>query len=272
MGNVRMAALALTLLLVGCSDNSDGPNSGTSESLVRLTASGGSTLGSVRLGKAGGIDQTLASVDSLSIARAIIVLKDVKFLSAPDSAHMRDSTECQRDNEAEDHGDFSRDSSRHFKGPFIIALQDSTPVQIALDTIAPGLYSGLRFNIHKLRRMDVTRNAMFPDSLIGYSVVVTGLAKYAGGNWSPFVFKADIDEDFVVKGDFVVADGQTLTPYVLKFDLVSWFRTAGGTLLDPNDTADRRSIRRAIKASLKGHMTGGRDRDGNGHPDMDFMR
>ena len=266
---VRMTALAMALMLLGCSQNTTGPDSGTSGSLVRLTASGGSGLGSIRLGKLTGIDHTLASVDSLIITHAIIVLKDVKFLLAPDSVHMRDSTECERDDDAEEHGEGKGDSSLHFKGPFIVVLLDSTPVQIALDTIAPGLYSGIKFNIHKLRSKDVNRNPLFPDSLLGYSVAVAGLAKYPVGGWAPFLFKADINEDFKAKGDFIVAAGQTLTPYVLKFDLVSWFRSTDGRLLDPNDPDDRRGIRHAIKASLKGRMAGGRDKDNDGHPDID---
>lgn len=267
---VRMTALAMALMLFGCAQDTTGPDSGTSGSLVRLTASGGSTLGSIRLGKLAGVDQTLASVDSLVITHAIIVLKDVKFLLAPDSVHMRDSTECQRDDDAEDRGEGKGDPALHFKGPFIVVLHDSTPVQIALDTLAAGLYSGIKFNIHKLRSRDVNRNPSFPDSLLGYSVAVAGFAKYSAGGWAPFVFKADINEDFKAKGDFVVAAGQTLTPYVLKFDLVSWFRSASGRLLDPNDLEDRRGIRHAIKASLKGRMAGGRDRDNDGHPDVDM--
>ncbi|MBK7260191.1 MAG: hypothetical protein IPI01_20775 [Ignavibacteriae bacterium] len=99
-------------------------------------------------------------------------------------------------------------------------------MQIAVDTITPGQYSGLKFNIHKLRMSDVTRDPLLPDSLVGYSVVVAGSVKYPGGAWVPFVFKTDINEDFKVKGDFTVADGQTVTPYVLKFDLGSWFKAA----------------------------------------------
>ena len=111
---------------------------------------------------------------------------------------------------------------------------------------------------------------MLPDSLLGTSVVVTGSVKYPGGAWVPFLFKADIDEDFKVKGDFTVAEGQSVTPYVLKFDLGSWFRVGTGRTLDPNDPADRHWIRYAIKASLKGRMAGGRDHNHDGRPDMHF--
>jgi hypothetical protein len=209
-------------------------------------------------------------VESLQVSQALIVLKDIRFLAVPDSAHLRDSVECNGDADREDHDGWKKDSTTHFKGPFIVALHDTTPVQIAVDTIKPGNYAGIKFNIHKLRKSDVMRDPLLPDSLMGYSVAVTGLVKYPGGSWVPFLFKADIDEDFKVKGDFTVAEGQSVTPYVLKFELSSWFRSPSGRTLDPNDPTDRRGIRYAIKASLKGRMAGGRDHDHDGRPDMHF--
>ena len=266
---VRMMAVVLAVMIVGCSPESSGPG-GSGNGSVQLMVSGGADQGTVRLGKTGGATGVLAPVESLEVSQALIVLKDIHFLGAPDSARLRDSVECRFDADREDHDGWKRDSTTHFKGPFIVALHDTTPVQIAVDTITPGQYSGLKFNIHKLRMSDVTRDPLLPDSLVGYSVVVAGSVKYPGGTWVPFLFKADIDEDFKVKGDFTVAEGQSVTPYVLKFDLGSWFRTANGRTLDPNDPADRHWIRYAIKASLKGRMAGGRDHDHDGRPDKHF--
>jgi hypothetical protein len=271
MNLLRMIVVGMVVVLAGCAENSSGPGSGGQGNLVQLTASGGTDLSGVRLGKLSTADGTLAGIDSIVVGQAIIVLKDIRFLAAPDTAHMRDSTECQRDNDSEERGGWRRDPTLHFRGPFIVTLQDTTPVQIALDTIPPGLYSGIKFNIHKLRHSDSTSNPIVRDSLQGYSIAVTGMVKYTVGGWAPFNFKADVDEDFMVKGDFAVADGQTLTPYVLKFELASWFRAPTGAMLDPNNVTDRRWIRYAIKASLKGRLAGGRDRNHDGHPDLHGM-
>lgn len=267
MKYVQLVMCATVLLVAGCAEENTGPGSGGNNGLVSLTASGGGNAGSVRFAKPGAPDQTLAAVDSIVLDHATIVLKDIQFLAAPDSAHTRDSVECRRNDDDEDSGRGRWDSTMHFRGPFIVTLLDSTPVQIALDTIAPGLYTGIKFKIHKLRQFDRNGIPMVPDSLIGQSVAVAGMVKYAGGDWTPFVFKADINEEFKMKGDFIVGAGQTVTPYVLQFDLASWFRGDGGRILDPNDAGDRRGIRYAIKASLKGRMHGGRDRDHDGHPD-----
>jgi hypothetical protein len=268
MKRIPVMVVAGLVLAAGCSDNSSGPDNQTNSPLVVLTASAGGSAGGVFLSKIAGADGVLSAVDSLSVDHAVVVLKDLRFIGVPDTAHMRDSVECERDNVVEDHGKFTMDSTRHFRGPFVITLLDTTPVQIALDTIRPGAYAGIRFNIHKLRQMDVQRNPLLPDSLVQYSIAVAGMVKYTGGVWTPYLFKADVDEDFLVKGDFVITAGQQLTPYVLKFDIVSWFRSSGGRILDPNSSSDRTAIRNAIKGSLKGHMRGGRDRDHNGEPDF----
>jgi hypothetical protein len=263
--------MVLILVMVGCHQSTDNPDSTFNGGLVGLTASAGSNDGTILLEKTSEGDQASGVVDSLIVDKALIVLKDIKLLAAPDSAHMRDSSECEHDFDAHTHGRPYWDSTMHFKGPFLIALRDTTPVQIALDTLTSGSYTGIRFNIHKLRSKDVQNNPLFPDSMIGYSIAVSGSVKDTGGVWKPFVFKADIDEDFMSKGDFIVSDGQTMTPYVLRFDLQSWFRSPSGRILDPNNSWDRFMIRWVIKGALKGNVKCGRDRNHDGRPDRGFF-
>ncbi len=264
----------MSLLLAACKENTSAPavpaeNSGQIP-VVSLTASTMAASGSVHFAKISGTDNALANVDSMVIDSALIVLKDIKFIAAIDTARVRDSLECERNDDDEQmhdgyHGDDARPVVR-FKGPFLVALKDTTPVQVALDTIPPGNYSGIKYVIHKLRRRDLSADPMLPDSLVGRSIMVVGSAKYKDG-WKAFVYKADIDEEFKVKGDFTINAGDKLVPIALKFDLVSWFTAPDGRLLDPNSWFDRIFIRFNIKASLKGRMIGGRDMNHDGWPD-----
>jgi len=270
-----LALLAgMSLLLAACKDSGSGPGSAsnaTGNPVVAVTASATGTAGSISLGKTSGVGGTMAAIDSMKIDSAIIVLKDIKFLAVVDTASVRDSSRCGFDDDFWYwHPRHWRDSVRtvlRFKGPFVVSLQDTTPVQVALDTIPPGNYTGIKFVVHRLSRWDVELDPQLPDSLIGYSIVVVGKTKFGDGSWKPFVYKANINEEFKVKGDFAVVAGDTLIPYALKFDLVSWFTAPDGRILDPNSWFDRIWIRFNIKASLKGRTIGGRDWNHDGWPD-----
>lgn len=272
----QLAWLAGFIVLVaGCSDQTTGPAVYTGQnSLVRLTASTGVSSGPIQLSKVndgwdGGGGAAMSTVESLYVKSATIILKDIAFTGGIDSVNTRDSVSCEREDEWEEHEGRDEDMGFriHFKGPFVVDMLNGTPTQITLDTIPPGTYNGIRFVVHKLRRKDVTMHPAFPDSLIGFSIVVRGTIRYAGGTDTSFVFKADIDREFKVKGNFVVAQGVNIVPYVLNFDMASWFKGPNGRILDPNSFFDRFGIRQAIVVALGGHMRGGRDRDDNGDPD-----
>ena len=76
----------------------------------------------------------------------------------------------------------------------------------------------------------------------------------------------DINEEFKVRGDFVVEEGSNFVPYALDFQMNTWFK--GRTrVLDPNSYWDRMVIRYNIKHAFKELMKGGRDWNHDGHPD-----
>lgn len=264
----------MLVLIAGCSDQTSGPGGSLGGNvLVKLTATPGASSGAVQLSKTsdgwwgGGAPST---VESLYVQSATIILKDIAFTGGVDTVRTRDSVACERDEEAEEHGEWHKKGLRiHFRGPFLVDLTNGTPTQITLDTIPPGSYNGIRFLVHKLRSKDVMANPAFPDSLVGYSIVVRGFIRYAGGNDSSFVFKTNINEEFKVKGNFVVSPGDNVVPYVLNFDMASWFQDYQGRVLDPNNYMDRFRIRYAVMAALggKSRMCGGKDRDDNGYPD-----
>ena len=220
------------------------------------------------MGKGISTASTLAAIESIRVDQATIVIKGITFSSDIDTLHERDSVEEEFQDDMEDHeGDWEMEHI-HFRGPFVISLMNNQPVQVTVDTIPAGVYNGIRFAIHRLRRKDVERNPNLPDTLVGFSIVVTGSVKDTNGTWTPFEFKTDINQEFKVKGNFVVNSGDTMVPYVLQFNLTSWFTDPmSGRILDPNNWLDRWRIRWAIKMALGGHVRGGRDADDNGDPD-----
>ncbi len=268
MGKKTAGLALLALALVGCTNNNMGPdNTGSGSSVsVRVLASARGSTSLVSFAKTGAVAGTNAAADSIQISEALLVVKDIKFVLHSDTVHPRDSSECERDDEEDWHGPGDSIHVR-LKGPFLVTLHDTTAVQVAADTIPPGVYDGITFQIHKVNTHDVMMNPAIPDSLNGSSIVVTGMIHYTGGSWAPFEFKANLNEEYKVKGNFVVSPGDRLVPYALKFDLSLWFKDSGGRILDPNDFFARNMIRSAIRSALGGRMLGGRDDDDDGFPD-----
>ena len=284
MNHLLLVLGATAILLAGCSNHTSAPVTTTGGSVpITVTAAAKGVGPAVSLENPPGTQVSFGMAESLKVDWALIILKDIRLVSDIDKAHMRDSSELEVDDGGEGggggdhpgdrgHGDDGHEGDHdghgvHLKGPFFVTLMDKHPVQVAVDSIPPGTYNGIMFVIHKLRRLDVMRNPSLPDSLVGLSVVVSGSVKDSGGSWMPFLFKTNINEEFKVKGNFVVMPGDKLIPFVLDFDLTAWFEGRGGQLLDPNNSADFQKIRQAIRSALKGGMRGGRDDDDDGEPD-----
>jgi len=263
MRRISLALVTALLFATGCTEKSSEPQATGGNVPVEVLGIAGLESGAVQMMKS---DVTTGAVDSIRVASTIIVLKDIAFHSRIDTVTVKDSTEVACDDRDEERGYYHR-SMEHFRGPFIVELLNNTPTQIALDTIPPGNYDGIKFVLHKLHRRDVATNPLFPDSLIGYSVVVSGNVFYTGDSvGTPFLFKADINEEFKVRGDFTVEAGSNLVPYALDFQMDTWFN--GRTrILDPNNFWDRHWIRWNIKHAFKSLMRGGRDRNHDGRPD-----
>ncbi len=52
-------------------------------------------------------------------------------------------------------------------------MRGRVATQIVPDTVPPGKYDGIRFVLHTLHRRDIAANPLFPDSLVGYCIVVS---------------------------------------------------------------------------------------------------
>jgi hypothetical protein len=262
---VLSGVFALAFILGCADDNPGGPGTDATAVPVAIYAAAGSAGGPVRLAKSGG---TAAAVDSIHVALTTVVLRDIAFRYRVDTVQVADSTQCvKRDRDEYEHGWKDYRVTTRFRGPFVVTLPNNVPVKIALDTIPPGTYDGITFTLHKLHPKDVSADSTLPDSLVGYSVVIFGQVFYKGDSTGrQFMFKADINEAFKVRGDFVVPAGSNEVPYVLDFKMDAWF-DGGSRMLDPNSAFDRRWIRWNIKHALKDLMRGGRDWNHDGHPD-----
>lgn len=260
-------ALTLALIIVGCSQSVN-PVPGTKEVPVNLSASFSGTGATSGLSKV----SVLSSVDSVVIDSAIVVLARIKFESHLDSMDVdsveSDSLESDDDDEL----------NVKFRGPFVVHIRDMISVDFAGETLPPGTYNSIKFKIHRLMPGEHYEDSdehngkagWGADLPYGSSIVVWG-SVLKDGLWMPFEFNFDIELEFRIRGDFVVAEEASSVNIAMNFDMGMWFvNPFDGSLLDPTDLGQttRELFLRAIKKSF-GQGRCGRDDDDDGHPDED---
>jgi hypothetical protein len=255
---ILLGLISIAILINGCTKGTE-----PSENLVPVElALKGETAGGITFAK------TFA-IDSIKIDYAIIVLRWIQFKQNIDTVKEdslwddHDMNMYQRKLKMMDDDPVIR-----FKGPFLVTLRNNEPTPIAVDSLPPGNYNGIKFKVHALVPYDLQRNPAIPDSFLGKSIYVKGKI-YQDGAWKDFVFSTGrVNTEFKIKGDFTITESDRNIPYVLVFDLTSWFiDPQTGRLLDPSVPGDQGKIISNIVLSLKGKSRGGKDRNRDGRPD-----
>ncbi len=249
---ILLGLVSVAILLVGCTKGTEP----TSNLVPVELAVKGETSGNIYFAK------TLGQVDSIKIDFAIIILRWIQFKQNIDTV--------KEDSLLDDHKmkRMDDDPTIRFKGPFFVTLRNNEPTPIAVDSLPPGNYDGIKFKVHALVPMDLVRNPAIPDSLLGKSIYVKGKI-YQNGEWKDFVFTTGkVNTEFKIKGDFTITESDRNIPYVLVFDLTSWFiDPMTGRVLDPSDPGDHGKIISNIVLSFKNKCRGGKDRNRDGRPD-----
>jgi hypothetical protein len=105
-------------------------------------------------------------------------------------------------------------------------------------------------------------------SVAGSSIIIWGAAK-KDNVWTPFTLRLDMELEFKVKGNFVVAEDTPTIQIALNFNMAKWFvNPFTGALIDPTDpgSISRHALMRAIRYAFYAGR-GGHDHNHDGHPD-----
>jgi hypothetical protein len=142
------------------------------------------------------------------------------------------------------------------RGPFVLSLNlDGDSNQVMVNTVQPGTYYGVKFEIHRLAPGETTPDSSFVDTIHGkrYSVVITGTY-----NGSPFVFKSTMSAKQMIVFQHPISVTQTgFINVTLVVDPYAWFYF-DGHLLNPTDV----NSSLAINANIRGSFSQGyKDRD-----------
>ncbi len=228
----------------------------------------------------------LNSADSIRVDSIIVVVDNIRFLTAPDSGTADTGNTNDHGGGNGDGGDHHGDGDHHgggddgalivLRGPFVVHISDTLAVNFATQFIPAGSYRTVSFEVRPLMAgerhedSDERHNGMtdLDTPVIGSSVAIFGAVKKDSG-WTPFAFHSDLALEFRINGNFVVPESAGSVRFALNFNFSLLFRDPmTGTLLDPTDLspANRERINQAIRFAI-GQGRGGHDRDGDGHPD-----
>lgn len=242
---ITMAAVAA--LAAACSDGT-GPSGNRTVSLSFATGLGGGA----QFSRAGMLDDTLITDgDTLIITSAEIVLREIELKRADDdgceSLGMDDDDGCE---------EFST-------GAMLVSLplngQVTTPITIAPDT---GVYDEIDFEVHK-PESDGDDDAFLVDhpDFDGVSIRVRGTF-----NGVAFTYESDLDveQENELTDPIVVSDTTTATNVTMNVNLDAWFRTAGGSLINPSTANKGGQNEGVVKENIKVSFRSFEDRDRDG--------
>ncbi|MCS7229003.1 MAG: hypothetical protein RMJ81_01580 [Candidatus Kryptonium sp.] len=255
-----LTLIIFAISINGCTKGTE--PSATSSVPVELTLKG-ETTGAITFAK--GFEQ----VDSIKIDFAIIVLRWIQFKQNIDTVKEDSLWDDQDMNRLrEKMRRIDNDPTIRFKGPFFVRLRNNEPTPIGIDSLPPGNYNGIKFKVHAIVPYDLQVNPAIPDSFLGKSIYVKGKI-YQSGAWKDFIFTTGkVNIEFKIKGNFTITETDRNIPYVLIFDLTSWFIDPfTGRILDPSDPGNHGKIIANIVHSLKSKSRGGKDRNRDGKPD-----
>jgi hypothetical protein len=245
-----LLTISLAAALAACGDGA-GPGDTATVSLSFATQAPGTPASGF---SASVMSDTLGDgANTLIITKAEIVLREVELKK-------QEYEDCNSSMSDDDCEEFDA-------GPLLLDLPLNGDVATEI-TIAPpaATYDELEFDIHKVSNDDPEDAQFRADHphMIGKSIRVEGTF-----NGSPFVYETDLSEEqeFDLVPPITVTETAAAVNVTILLDLNQWFRTGGGTLVDPQ-TGNKGGVNESlITDNIKQSIEAFEDDDHDGRED-----
>jgi hypothetical protein len=214
--------------ITGCSDTTEPSDDGNGTVVMSTEFTSGGKVSRAFNPKT---SPSLVPVDSLKVTYTAIVVSNLKL--------HQDSIDTD-----------STDDGTIKTGPFLLVF-DSSGSHVAVSSSVPaGTYDRIKFEIHKLRNIDDSLEALLPDFVTNNATMKIMGYVWVGGAQLPFTYYSSNTENIQVRFAPSVAIAENSTVNVtLQFDPASVF-SDGGVVLDPRDPTNENSIRGNIHESF----------------------
>jgi hypothetical protein len=245
----RLPAVPIALLaLAACSSDASGPGGNQGTSLSFTTSNPTSPqVNAAALAR----DITLtAGNDVLVITRVQLVLGEVELKTS-------ESVDCDNSGPGKDPA-----CAELELGPVLVDLPLASGVQTELSvTIPPGTYREIEFELEAADDDDGPE-AAFLASNPGFRGISARIEGTFNGEQFVFTTGTEAEMEFHLDPAMVVGAGGTNVTVFVNVD--SWFRAAGGGILDPRPATLTTTLRSAIEANIRASFDafGDDDRDG----------
>ncbi len=256
--SIRSAIAGVALFLTACSDAGSGPAGDAQLSLNLATrpAAAAASAGALSAAET----YTDAGGNTLEIDRVQLVLREVEL---ENETHQG---ECEAGSSS------NGDCAEIEFGPFLVDLPLGVggAARTVTASVPAGTYDEVKFKIREPDD-DTAAGAAFaaehPD-FVHTSVKVEG-----SYNGTPFTFVSDLEAELNLDlSPPLVVDGSGTTDLTLFTDLGTWFRDAGGNLLDPSSASGQivaDNIARGFHAFEDENHDGSDDHGGDNHGGSD---
>ncbi len=257
---VSAGALAITVALSACSSDSTRPGSTTPGAVsLSFAATGSATTSASVASPSSGVLALTAATDSLVITKAQVVLARLELQRAGATCT---STESAGDDQKSDSSCAELELA-----PSIVSLAVNGAVTQALNSSVPsGTYTAFEAKIRAVEARKSASTAFLAahPEFVGASVRVEGTF-----NGKAFTYTGAPEAE--LEGLFsppLVADS-TGANITINVDLANWFRTSGGTLVDPTTANAGGTNASLVSGNISRSFKAFRDDNHDGHDDRD---
>ncbi len=244
---------AMALLASGCGDAGNSPTTDpqVSFNLATRSAAAAALAAAPSLSVAASESFT-DGTNTLVLDRVDLVLREIELKRSEATVDCGDSPEGDGCEKLE-------------LGPILLGLPlgSAGAARAFSVTIAPGTYSEVEFEIHKPSASDDAAFLQANPDLAGVSIHVTG-----SYNGAPFDFVSDLEakQEIHLATPLVITE-TAATDVTLFVDLDTWFRDAGGTLIDPATAAKSQANENLVKENIQRGLNAFEDHDRDGADD-----
>lgn len=229
---IALLALVVSVIWIACESSTDPARTGSLSLVSRYSPSAAPAI-SLSIG---GENSGVLAVDSVTITRARLIIRDIKLKSSSDSLNFRTD-------------------------PMVVELNLASANQtLEVKDVPFATYRRIEFDVHRTQPSEISslpaaEQTKFTEFLAGevYSVIVEGMVYRTGQSAASYVYRSKIDakQKIDLLPELTVSEQSPQANITMLISSGGWFRNSTGALVDPTDKNNEGVIDENLKGSIR---------------------